>query len=212
MTEWQPARFRHPRFARVADLVARLIDHESWPGIAALNDAFAPELARVGVTLVEAAKTKAALGPDGAIDVSSLYEVRIVERGQIPTRPRNAHDLLNALVWAAFPASKLALTRAIAAIQRERAVGRAKLPGMRTQEHDRLAMIDEGALLRVEGAGLWIFGHAIYEHAYAGVFDVRGAAIDLVVPGIVDRAAIDRVLAATDLTSVVRAGPGIAVD
>lgn len=73
-------------------------------------------------------------------------------------------------------------------------------------------MIDEGALLRVEGAGIWIFGHAIYEHAYAGVFDVRGAAVDLVVPGVVDRAAIVRVLAATDLQSAVRSGPGIAVD
>jgi hypothetical protein len=212
MTEWEPARFRHPRFARVADLVARLTDHDDWPTVAALNEAFAPELARVGARLVEAGKTKPALGPDGAIDVGSLYEVRIVERGEIPTRPRNAHDLLNALVWAAFPASKHALTRAIAAIQRDRAVGRTKLPGTRTPEHDRLAMFDEGALLRVEGAGIWIFGHAIYEHAYSGVFDVRGAAVDLVVPGTVDRAAIDRVLAAMDLANVVRSGPGIAVD
>lgn len=210
MTEWEPARFRHPRFARVADLVERVLDHDDWPSIDALNETFSREL--VGVRLVEAAKTKPALGSDGAIDVSSLYEVRIVERGEIPTRPRNAHDLLNALVWAAFPASKLALTRAIANIQRERAVGRAKLPGTRTPEHDRLAMIDEGALLRVAGAGIWIFGHAIYEHAYAGVFDVRGAAVDLTVPAPVDRAAIDRVLAQTDLQNAVRSGPGIAVD
>lgn len=209
---WEPARFRHPRFARVSDLVERIADCDDWPSITELNDAFAPELARVGVHLIEATKTKPALGSDGAIDISSLYEIRIVQHGEIPTRPRNAHDLLNALVWAAFPASKLALTRSLATIQRGRATGRAKLPGTRTPAHDRLAMIDEGALLRVEGAGVWIFGHAIYEHAYAGVFDVRGAAVDLVVPGTVDRAAIDRVLAAMDLANVVRAGPGIAVD
>lgn len=211
MNEWSLARLQHPRFHRVADLILRLAHERNWPSIAALNESFGPELRHVGVRLVEAPKSKFALGADGTIDASSLYEVRIVERGEIPTRPHNVHDLLNALIWAAFPETKLALTRALAAIQRQRAKGRATLPNARTPEHDRLAMFDEGALIRIEGAGHWIFGHAIYEHAYAGELAVRGAAVDLVVPGVVTRAAIDHALAAIDLAASVRRGAGVLV-
>lgn len=218
---WEPARLAHPWFARIADLVARFAHDRDWPSIATLNACFAAELGSVGVTLVEAPKVRPRLRADGTIDPSSLYEVRIVERGEIPTRPRNAHDLLNALVWAAFPLAKLALSRALATVQRERAAGRARLPPTRSSTHDRLALVDEGALLCVTGSrttSTWIFGHAIYEHAYAGNFAVRGTAVDLVVPGIDElallaaRAEVDRVFAAADLAHVVRGGPGIPVD
>jgi hypothetical protein len=212
MTAWSPARLQHARFHRIADLIARLVDAPHWPSVDMLDRTFSTELGRVGVRLVEAPKTKFVLGPDGTIDATSLYEVRIVERGEIPTRPSNLHDLLNALIWAAFPETKLALTRALATIQRERAAGRATLPNARTPEHDRLAMFDEGAIIRVEGAGTWIFGHAIYEHAYAGELAIRGAAVDLVVPGTVTRDAIDRALATQDLAAVVRRGAGVLVE
>lgn len=175
---------------------------------------FADELAQVGVRVIEEAKSKPQLAADGTIDVASLYEVRIIERGEIPTRPNNAHDLLNALVWAAFPHAKLALTRALAHVQRERATGLAQLPNARSREHDRLAMIDEGALLCVRAGAAtsqWIFGHAIYEHAYAGVFDVRAAAIDLEVE-IAARPAIDRALAASDCQRIIRSGAGVSID
>ncbi|HEU0031473.1 MAG TPA: DUF3025 domain-containing protein [Kofleriaceae bacterium] len=218
---WDPARLRHRRFARIADLVARLAHEPDWPAIAVLDAQLRPELAQVGMRLVEAPKTRPQLRPDGTIDPATLYEVQIVERGEIPTRPRNAHDLLNALVWAAFPRAKLALSRALADVQRERAAGRAKLPPTRSRAHDRLALIDEGALVCVTGtatASTWIFGHAIYEHAYAGELAVRGIAIDLAVPEIdalaplAARAAVDHALATAELARVVRAGPGIAVD
>jgi len=213
---WEPARLAHPWFARVADLVARMAHEPDWPSIAVLDACFAPELARAGMRLIEAEKTRTALAADGTIDVSSLYEVRIVERGEIPTRPHNAHDLLNALVWAAFPLAKLALARELAALQRERAAGRATLPTTRSPHHDRLAMIDEGALICLADGARWIFGHAIYEHAYAGELDVRGIAIDLDVsvealaPADA-RSRIDRELAGADFARVTRRGPGILV-
>lgn len=218
---WDFARFAQPRFARIADLVARLADAGDWPSIALLNDCFRAELASVGVQLVEAAKTRPALGADGTIDPSTLYEVRIVERGEVPTRPRNAHDLCNALAWAAFPHAKLALSRALAAVQRARAAGRTALPATRTHAHDRLALIDEGGVVCVAGSratSTWIFGHALYEHAYAGDLGVRGTAIDLALPEIdplapgAARAAVDRALAAADLARAARPGPGIPVD
>ena len=89
---------------------------------------------------------------------------------------------------------------------------------MRTYAHDRLALVDEGGLLRVTGSRTtWIFGHAIYEHAYAGELAVRGIPIDLQVPGIEElegtaaRAEIDRCFAAADLGRVVPSGPGIPI-
>lgn len=229
MIPWNFARFAHRRFAGIADLVARLADAGDWPSIAMLNDRLRPELACAGVRLVEAAKTRPAHGADGTIDPSSLYEVRIAERGEVPTRPRNAHDLCNALAWAAFPCTKLALSRALAAVQRARAAGRRALPATRSHDHDRLALIDEGGVLCVTGSrttSRWIFGHALYEHAYAGDLEVRGAAIDLAVPDIdalsdrrsdplapaAARAAVDRALAAVDLAHAARPGPGIPVD
>jgi hypothetical protein len=220
LPRWDPARLAHPWFAGVADLVARFTREADWPSVARLGECLAAELASVGVRLVESAKTKSALGTDGYIDPSSLYEVRIAEHGEIPTRPRNAHDFLNALVWAAFPQSKLALSRALADVQRERAKGRTRLPATRTPAHDRLALVDEGALLRVTGSrtiSTWIFGHAIYEHAYAGEYGVRGAAVVLEILGIekleplAARRETDQVFAAADLERVVVAGPGMPV-
>jgi hypothetical protein len=221
MIPWDFARFAHPRFARIADLVTRLAEDADWPSVAMLDDRFRAELACAGVQLVEAAKTRPALGADGTIDPSSLYEVRIVERGEVPTRPRNAHDLCNALAWAAFPHTKRALSRALAAVQRARVAGRSALPATRTHDHDRLALIDEGGVVCVAGSrttSTWIFGHALYEHAYAGDLGVRGSAIDLSVPEsdalapVAARAAVDRALAAVDLTHAARSGPGIPVD
>jgi len=214
MLAWEPARLAHPRFARIADLIARLADERDWPSIDRMNACFGAELASVGVRLIEAGKTKPALAADGTIDPASLYEVCIVERGEIPTRPCNAHDLLNAVVWAAFPHAKLALTRALAAVQRERAAGRATLPNARTPAHDQLALLDEGALLRAttgDTISTWIFGHAIYEHAYAGVFDVRGAPVDLDVP-VATRDAVDRTFAAVDFARIARTGAGVPLD
>ncbi len=191
------------------DLLDR-ISTPAWPGVAALDEAFAPELRPVGIRLIDAPKTKAALAADGTIDPASLYEVRIADRGEVPTRPHNLHDLLNAVVWAAFPQSKLALTRRLAEIQRARATGRATLPSARSREHDRLAMIDEGAVLYVGGQA-WIFGHAIYEHAYEGRLDIRGGAVDLEVAEPA-RGAIDRAFAVVDFATAMRSGPGVAID
>jgi len=207
---WNAARLRSTRFSGIADLVDRVAAETDWPSISRLDELLAPELRDAGVRLVEAGKTKAALLSDGTIDPASLYEVRIVDAGEVPTRPRNAHDFLNALIWAAFPLSKPVRTRRLPTLQRHRAPGPPPLPATRTREHDRLALVDEGALLCVAGGPTWIFGHAILEHAYAGDMSVRGAAIDLVAdaPG---RAAVDRAFASADLEAVVRSGPGIAV-
>lgn len=176
----------HPRFANYRDLVARIPER---PSIAALDAILAP---LIGLRLVESGKTKAAKRPDGTIDPSSLYEVHIVETRTIPTRPDNLHDLLNALVWAAFPHAKWALTSRVAAIQCVRVAGRSTLPFARSREHDRLALIDEGGVL-IAPRGAWIFGHAILEHAIGGK-DVRGTRVPIATGE--TRAEVDRAFAA----------------
>jgi len=182
---WAPARLATARFVGVADVVAAMAAAPDWPSCDDLNAWFAEPFASVGVRMVAADKMRATLRPDGLLDPQSLYEVRISDTGEVPTRPRNLHDLLNALMWAAFPLSKMALTRRLGLLQRLRAAGQAKLPVARTRPHDRLALIDEGGVLHLSNAAnptapcTWIFGHAILEHAYAGIYDVRGAVMQL---------------------------------
>src|SRR4051794_20679387 len=114
-------------------------------------------------------------------DPSSMYDARI-KAGCVPTRPGSWHDLMNALVWATFPASKRALH------DRQHALVLPAEPGesaRRPREGDTLALLDEGGLVVVaaepfdhEGrlaeaidrreAAAIVFGHAIYEGIVLG--------------------------------------------
>jgi hypothetical protein len=147
-----------------------------WPDIAALNslarDANAPRFVSQTPQLLA----------DGL-----HYEQRILAHGQIATRERNWHDLLNALVWLRFPQLKQALNaRQVAEIGK---VG----PKQRTRVQCALTHFDEGgivvllrdpALLEAWDAhdwhtlfwrerGAWndgrieavVFGHALLEHS-----------------------------------------------
>jgi hypothetical protein len=118
------------------------------------------------------------------------YDARIALARRVPTRERSWHDVANALVWATFPRTKLALHVRQHALVRARLGRDLRLPGSRTREHDALAMFDEGgaALLCARGrrrdvdravdrdateelvllieeraSTLLVFGHAIYE-------------------------------------------------
>lgn len=117
----------------------------------------------------------------GPRDPSSMYDARI-QAGCVPTRPGSWHDLMNALVWATFPAAK----RALHERQHELVVPAA--PGesaRRPRELDTLALLDEGGLvvvapdpfedeealagaLQSHEATAILFGHAIYEGIVLG--------------------------------------------
>lgn len=169
-----PACFSHPAFAAFAGRRAWL-DGADWPGIDALDAAMggAPE---------RFVAQDAALLADGL-----HYELRIAQHALIPTRPANWHDLLNAMVWIAYPALKRALNaRQVAEIAQ---VG----PTQRSRAQCALTHFDEGgavvvvrdpALLSLWDAHDWtalfrreraawlegrieviVFGHALMEHA-----------------------------------------------
>ena len=133
--------------------------------------------------------------PAGPVDVRTLYDARIAIERIVPTRARSWHDLMNALVWGAFPRAKTALhARQHRAIVERIEPGARSLPPARTRELDALALLDEGGVvvlardarvlhdaLRAEGhasleahlesgaARAVVFGHAIFESLAVGL-------------------------------------------
>lgn len=128
--------------------------------------------------------------------VEEKYEARIYLRGEVQVRRDNWHDLLNALVWLAFPRSKAALNeRHYRALLEQRAAGSQN----RGPVQDAMTLFDEGGvivaardpeLLRLIEDFAWkdlfwrnrarvmtdmrfyLFGHALYEKAlrpFAGI-------------------------------------------
>ncbi len=131
------------------------------------------------------------------IELAALYEGRIVERGEVPTRRDDWHDLFNALAFFTFPRAKYALHARQYALLRARLKPDAwRLPNARTREQDALVLFDEGGLcvavapaaVELVAAGVAAsdegalraailrgmaqvvpFGHALYEHLAAGL-------------------------------------------
>ena len=155
---------RDPRFGTIAPAAAPFVEYTRWPEPAELDRALA---ARAGVRFVPARRRPRR--HRGPVNLGEMYDAHII-RGEVPTREKNWHDFLNALVWATFPRAKKALHarqhRALQAWARtgELASGDTvrKLPNARTRELDALALVDEGGLLVCDDARL-VFGHALYE-------------------------------------------------
>jgi hypothetical protein len=158
---------------------AGLLEGSAWPDVAALN-AHAQNAAN-GKMPQFVAQTPELLRDN------LHYEVRIAQRGQIATRERNWHDLLNALVWLRFPALKAALNaRQTAEIARIGAKQRSRAQCALTHfdEAGIVVVLRDAALLAIWDAHDWhglfwreraawrdgrigvaVFGHALLEHA-----------------------------------------------
>jgi len=149
---------RDARFAPIAAVARLVVSGEGWPSVERIDELLHRD---AGVRFVVAhPRPRRQRGP---VDVEDLYDARIA-RGEVPTRERSWHDLLNALVWATFPRAKAALHarqhHAIRAWAGASVVRR--LPNARTRELDALALVDEGSVL-VCTDGRALFGHALYE-------------------------------------------------
>ena len=114
--------------------LSRLAQEPAWPDAAALN--------ALGGTLGVAPRTVSGHpirfippAPHG-----ENYEQRVHARGEVATRPRNWHDLFNALAWLAFPRTKASLN----------AIHASEIPneaGRRGAARDLLTIFDEGGAL-----------------------------------------------------------------
>ena len=171
MVPWEPTRWHGPRFAAYAPMIDLLRACATWPAVDELD-----RLLGDGLRRARPLRLVAQVPTGAAADLP--YELAIADRGQVPTRPGDAHDLWNAIVWATLPQAKWALTARLAAFQRPRHAAGPRLPGARAPAHDRLALLDEGGLVVVGDRAL-VFGHAILEHAARGVLAVRAAPLAL---------------------------------
>ncbi len=125
-----PRVFRRMPLAAWREEYATLLEADRWPSIDQLNNCLSGDVPYRFV-----AQTPALLA-DGL-----HYEQRIAERGEIATRERNWHDLLNALIWLRYPALKQALNqRQVAEIAR---VG----PKVRSRAQYALTHFDEGGVI-----------------------------------------------------------------
>jgi hypothetical protein len=182
---------------------------QDWPAPESYVDAFRGSPAPV--QFVTAPPRRKRQGP---VDVDAMYDAHIV-RGEVPTRARNWHDFLNALVWATFPRAKLALHRRQHDLIRAWATpGALALPNARTRAQDALALVDEGGvlLLRAEGHERSVpFGHALFEGLVFGTRSMiaRAVVLDVTLRALSDAAA----LACADEALAVRlAGPLVPED
>jgi hypothetical protein len=180
------ARFfeRHPYHWPIARAAGTFADRHDWPEPSEYGAAFTGD-APVRFELAPAKRRR----PRGEPVIrADLYDAIIVRRCVVPTRARMWHDYLNALVWATFPRSKLALhTRQHEAIERWLPEGATQLPNARTRELDALALVDEGGVLVLDFGDhqtTVLFGHALFEGLVFGqpamvargvVLDARGA-------------------------------------
>jgi hypothetical protein len=174
---WPVARAARALVAAMGEAATK----EAFPQPELIDAALGPE-ARVRFERqrpVSRRRRRAARAPE------SLYDARISREGCVPTRPGSWHDLMNALVWATFPAAKRALH------ERQHGLVVPAAPGesaRRPRELDALALLDEGGILVVARAGepvpldedavvgavargeaaALVFGHAIYEGLVLG--------------------------------------------
>ncbi len=111
------------------------------------------------------------------------YEAGILASGEVPSRERNWHDLLNALTWLAFPRAKAALNAVqCAELERRRGTTRGPVSDAATlfDESGLLLLAPDGELASLlsarqwqaafvdrrrlwERARIYAFGHALLE-------------------------------------------------
>ncbi len=97
------------------------------------------------------------------------YEQRVFARGEVVTRPGNAHDAHNAEVWLQFPQAKAALNR----LHVEALAGAPAAGGRRGRVRDRLTQFDEcGVVVAGMPAALW---QALAAHRWREVFVAQRA-------------------------------------
>jgi|SRR5882724_3794378 len=174
-----PAVFVPPPLSQLRQFHALLCDTD-WPDVVALNDA--AQNVYNEINFPQFIEQTPALLRDGL-----HYEQRIAARGQIATRERNWHDLLNALIWLRFPALKTALNaRQVMEIEQVGVKRRSRAQCALTHfdEAGVVAIVRDPALFALWDAHDWhglfwreraawtdgrigviVFGHALLEHA-----------------------------------------------
>ena len=140
----------------------------------------------------------------GRLPFEAQYEPRCYLKGEVPTRADNWHDLLNALVWLAFPKAKAAINlRHYRALTEE---GNTDKHSQRGAVRDTNTLLDESGVIvacsdpelagllrsfqwkdlfwhrRAEAQlhmGFYLFGHGLYEKALRPYIGMTGQGLIL---------------------------------
>ncbi len=142
----------HPLWQPLMRLGLHLCDREEWPGAEAWNEMlnevtafeeatsglrFATEI-RPGSRRRRREKKEARLQANPGL---RSYEARLIEQGEVATRPEHPHDFFNAWVWLRYPWSKMRLHQLAYRAQKERTD-----PTQRSRSADSLTCFDEGGV------------------------------------------------------------------
>ena len=166
--DWPQAqeRLAAPMFAPLRPALGRL-PRSRWPTHEELSAA-AQGIATAG------GKALAFVPPRDAPEPGALsYELTIDATGEVETRPRNWHDLFNALAWIAFPRTKASINRRHAQILREGGEEEARRRG---PERDALTLFDEGGVIVASGTPA--LPRLIVEHEWKELFWNRRAELE----------------------------------
>jgi hypothetical protein len=194
--EWDPQRLLGlPAFQPLHPAIARMAA-DGFPDLAAMNALLQghpePIVTRSGQAVRFVPQEY------GKLPFARQYEPRCYLHGEVPTREDNWHDLLNALVWCAFPRAKAAINE-----RHYLAQSGAHLPSgsQRGTVRDMNTLFDESGvvvpyadaqladLLRgfgwkglfwhrraevLHGMGFYLFGHGLYEKALKPYIGMTG--------------------------------------
>jgi Protein of unknown function (DUF3025) len=140
-----------------------------WPSLEELDALHAARAAERGARALQfVAQEKPPRRSLQPVALGERYDARIALCHEVPTRARNWHDLLNALCFATFPNSKLALhTRQYHALCCHVPEGALRMPSARTPEQDALTLFDEGGVVIAATADAERALQAAAPHDYA---------------------------------------------
>jgi len=148
---WVPDLLQRNRwFWPLARAASRFEPHTDWPLLPELDALYEQMTAGRDVTRLRFGENvrKQDKRVGGRVNLDALYDARISKYGEVPSRERDWHDFFNALCFATFPRSKLALhARQYAILEQRVGHDAPRLPGARTREQDALTLFDEGGVV-----------------------------------------------------------------
>ena len=95
-----------PLFAPLHPVLAEL-DADAFPTLHDCNELLAAR--QLPIVVQRGLPLRFVRQECGKLPFEAQYEPRCYLKGEVPTRARNWHDLLNALVWLTFPSTKVAI-------------------------------------------------------------------------------------------------------
>lgn len=199
---WEPEKLRQSAMFRpLLPFVEHYLEFSDWPSVKQLNTALFEQ--RAPVHSIEGVRIKLVDQDPRPEKLEDQYAPRIALRGEIQTREHNWHDFFQAVTWAMFPETKVAIN----ALHYPAAKARFNDPGFkgkRTQQENALSQFDEcGIVILSSNTALleairnfewqelfWhqrqslsqdmkciVFGHAIYEKAITPYIGLTAKAI-----------------------------------